>query len=112
MKIKTSEIRETLHCDSVSRKGDIITAKKSYFWGVTSDGSAFAALVEKQYPNARVVDYGNHFHHFVGKAKSGSRQDSYYWVKFRLYTPETLQRHKEYEAQCAMEAEQEMAELD
>ena len=70
--------------DTVSRKGNVWTVKNSYFWGVTQDGSKTAEKVRSLLPAAKILDYGNHVHAFVGGAKTGSRQDSYFWVKFEV----------------------------
>lgn len=65
------------------RKGEYMI-KKSYYWGITSDGSTLANKVKKIIPEAEVIDYGNHWHPFVGGAKCGSPQDSYLYCKFKL----------------------------
>lgn len=62
----------------------VITAKRSYFWGVTQDGSKFAEQIQSLIPQAQIQDYGNHYHGFVGGAKPGSAQDSYFFCKFKI----------------------------
>ena len=89
-----TQVRQALAdiTDSVSFKSfdketcqdNVFTAKKSYFWGLTSDGSGLADKVKKALPEAFVLDYGNHFHHFLGSARPGSGKDSYFWVKFKV----------------------------
>ena len=87
--VTTKQIREKLteafgsNVTLSVRKG-IYTAKRSYFWGVTNSGESFAQNVMstlKPLP-VSLVDFGNHYHSFVGSARTGSRQDSYFWVKF------------------------------
>jgi hypothetical protein len=84
--MSTKEIRQQLGqlFDTFSCRGGVYTIKKSYYWGFTEDGSALADKVKKKLPSADVLDYGNHWHPFVGGAKSGSSQDSYYYCKFKV----------------------------
>ncbi len=56
----------------------------SYYWGVTRDATALINRIKAKIPEAVVLDSGNHFHSFVGGAKSGSAKDSFLWVHFRL----------------------------
>ena len=83
--MNTKQVREVIGeiANTLSSRGGVFTAKKSYFWGFTNDGSAFADKIKNLIPSADIIDYGNHFHGFVGGAKPGSPQDSYYWVKFK-----------------------------
>ena len=83
--MKTNQVREAIGhiTNTLSSRGGVFTAKKSYFWGFTNDGSALADKIKNLVPGAEIVDFGNHFHGFVGGAKPGSPQDSYYWVKFK-----------------------------
>jgi hypothetical protein len=83
MKTKDIKVRLNDQVDVVSFRDGIFTVKKSYYWGATKDGSNLADKVEKLIPGATILDYGNHYHGFVGGAKPGSSKDSYFWVKFR-----------------------------
>ena len=65
------------------RKG-VFTVKKSYYWGLTNSGEWLWNRVKEKISSAQLVKYGNHFHSFVGGAKTGSAQDSYFWVKFTI----------------------------
>lgn len=81
----TKQVREAIsnNASTLSYRGGVFTAKKSYFWGICGDGSGLADKIKKLIPTAEIVDYGNHYHSFVGGAKPGSPQDSYFWVKFK-----------------------------
>ena len=81
----TKQIKESIGniATTLSSRGGVFTAKKSYFWGFSNDGSALADKIKNLIPGAEIVDYGNHFHGFVGGAKPGSPRDSYYWVQFK-----------------------------
>ena len=82
----TKQVKQTLGriFDTFSSKGGVYTIKKSYYWGFTEDGSALADKVQQKLPQAVIVDYGNHWHPFVGGAKSGSAKDSFYFCKFKI----------------------------
>ena len=82
----TKQVKQTLGeiFDTFSSRGGVYTIKKSYFYGFGKDGSALADKVQQKLPSAVVVDYGNHWHPFVGGAKPGSPQDSYYFCKFKI----------------------------
>lgn len=83
--MKTKDIKDKLgyNVDVLSCRDGVYTAKKSYYWGVTKDGSDFADMVQKVLPNVKVIDYGNHYHGFVGGAKPGSNKSSYFYCKFK-----------------------------
>ena len=83
MKTKDIKIRLNDHVDVVSSRNGIYTAKRSYFFGMTKDGSNLADKVKALIPEAFIIDYGNHWHAFVGGARPGSSKDSYWWVKFK-----------------------------
>lgn len=84
--MKPTEIKNALShsADVVSYSKGVYTAKKSYFWGFTQDGSSFADKIVNMIPNAVMLDYGNHYHGFVGGAKTGGPKDSYFYVKFTV----------------------------
>ena len=70
--------------DKISVRNGVYTIKKSYFYGFGKDGSELAKKVESKLDSAVVIDYGNHWHPFVGGAKPGSSKDSYYFCKFYI----------------------------
>lgn len=79
------EMKEKLGCSVVSKKrnGNFV-AKWSYFYthAVTPEDRKLQVL--KAYNDALVIDLGDHWHDFVGGAKTGGYQDSYMWVEFKL----------------------------
>ena len=83
--MKTKDIKEKLGhmVDVVSFRQGVFTVKKGYFWGASKDGSELRDKVVGKIPNIEVIDYGNHYHEFVGGARPGSSRDSYWWVKFK-----------------------------
>ena len=82
--MKAEEIKKALKCSVLSRRSGIYTAKYSYYWGFTKSGEEYKSKVLAVFSNAQIIDFGNHFHSFVGGAKTGSSQDSYTWIKFKL----------------------------
>ena len=82
----TKEIKKALEMvsDKISVRNGVYTIKKSYFYGFGKDGSELAKKVESKLDNAVVIDYGNHWHPFVGGAKPGSSKDSYLFCKFYI----------------------------
>ncbi len=84
--MKRAEIKERLYqyFDTFSFKSGIYTIKRSYYWGISKTGETLSEKVTKTIPNANIIDYGNHWHAFVGGAKTGGPQDSYLWVKFTV----------------------------
>ena len=84
--MKTAQVREMLNekFDTLSQRNGIFTVKKSYFWGISKNGEEQAETVKSLIPQAMIIDYGNHFHGFVGGAPAGSPNSSYYYVKFTI----------------------------
>lgn len=84
--MKTKEVRELVgrEVDTLSQRDGVFTAKKSYYWGITSNGDAFANKILALVPNSKMVDRGNHWAPFHGGARAGSPQDSYFYVKFTI----------------------------
>jgi hypothetical protein len=84
--MKLKDIKEQLdgNADVVSVRHGIYTVKKSYYWGATKDGSELVNAVKSLFNNIIIVDFGNHYHGFVGGAKPGSYNDSYFYCKFKF----------------------------
>ena len=83
---EVKQIKEKLNhsFDTFSVREGIITVKKGYYWGVTKSGETYAEKVKEIIPEAKIVDFGNHFASFRGGAKAGSAQSSYFYVKFTV----------------------------
>lgn len=84
MKITQVEALLTDVSRTISLRHGVFTVKKSYFYrnGMTAGG--LWDRVQAKIAAAQLVDCGDHWHEFVGGAKSGSAKDSYFWVKFSL----------------------------
>ena len=70
--------------DIVSVRKGIVTAKRSYFYRHGYSEVQMAKQVMQAFPDATIIESGDHMHAFVGGCKTGSAQDSYFWVKFSL----------------------------
>lgn len=80
--MKLSEMKDLTASDSVSRKGDVITFRRGFFYthGQTSEG--FAKRVALALPGAVILDHGQHWAPFNGGASVA--RSSHWWVKVRL----------------------------
>ena len=80
----TASIHDAISCDTLSLRGGIYLAKWTYFYsgGLSKEGCS--KKITTAFPNAYIIDSGNHYHAFVGGAKIGGPQDTYFWVTFKL----------------------------
>jgi hypothetical protein len=82
--MKTEEIRKTIHANVLSLYKGTYTAKWCYFYRNGMTQEKYIDRIKGKFPNAKILESGDHWHSFVGGAKAGSSQDSYIWVKFEL----------------------------
>ena len=86
--MKRSEIKakiEECFADAMTfHKDGTITAKWGYFYRHDRTPEKYAEKIKEAFPGAFIIDTGDHWHAFVGGAKSGSAQDSYMWVRFKV----------------------------
>jgi hypothetical protein len=89
----TAEVMKILGTEHVRQRKGVFTYWCSYYFrrGMTPD--SLVEKVKQTIPNAVITNYGDHYHNFVGTAKSGSSKDSYMWVNFTIpeYLPEWAQ---------------------
>jgi hypothetical protein len=80
--MKLSDIKDALRVDTVSRKGDVITVRRGFFYtnGMTAD--TLAARVTRAFPQAHVIDSGEIWKPFKGGASVAA--SSHWFVKFTL----------------------------
>jgi hypothetical protein len=57
------------------------TVMRGYFYRIVSVGQ-MVEVVMNNFPDAKIVDSGDHYHDFVGGAEVGSAKSSYRWVRF------------------------------
>jgi len=80
----TNEVSTLLGSKHVRKSKGQFKYWSSYYWGFSKNADSLIAKVKEKIPAAVIVDSGNHFHDFVGGAKSGSAKDSYLWVTFTV----------------------------
>ena len=80
--MKSDEIRKLLGMDTISKKGNIYTVRKEFFYRHGMDALSIAGKVKEKLPDATIVDYGEHWAPFRGGASVA--QSSHWWVKFTL----------------------------
>jgi len=82
-KLSIKQLKEKLSfADVVSRKDDVITVRRGFFYthGMTSDD--IVKKVKKAFPNAKILDQGEKWVAFRGGASVSNQ--SHWWVKFEL----------------------------
>jgi uncharacterized C2H2 Zn-finger protein len=75
-------VKSMLGVDTISKKGDIITVRKEFFYTFGKTAEDFVNRVKEKYPNAEIVDYGETWKPFRGGASTANQ--SHWYVKFRL----------------------------
>lgn len=70
------------HCSQVTKKGNIYTARKGYFYRHGESGEGFRDKVLKAIPEAKIIDFGDIWKPFKGGAPIA--QQSHFYVKFEL----------------------------
>ena len=82
--IEVGKILGTAH---VSKHKGIFKFWKSYFYRHGMTVAQLEKQVKDKFPNALIVESGDHWAAFAGGAKSGSAKDSHMFVKFDLNHP-------------------------
>jgi len=80
----TKEIQVKLDTTYVSKYKGQFKYCQSYFYRHGMTEEKLAEKVKAKIPSAVITGTGDHFHNFVGSAKSGSSKDSYLWVTFTV----------------------------
>jgi len=80
--MKTSEIGELLSSDSTSKRGDVYTVRKTYYYKHGYDAMQYASKVKSVFPDAIIIDYGDHWAPFRGG--DSVERGSHWYVKFKL----------------------------
>jgi hypothetical protein len=76
------DIRENLICDSASKRGNVFTVRKGFFYTGGATAENFVARVKEAFPTAVVVDKGEVWKPFKGGASVA--QQSHWFVSFTL----------------------------
>jgi hypothetical protein len=70
--------------DSMRKYKGVFRYHQSYYYRHGMDGTTVRDRVLQKIPDAKILDYGDHYHSFVGGCKDGSDRDSFFWVKFTV----------------------------
>jgi len=76
------EIEDKCNADSISIRKGIYTVRRGYFYSSGGSAEKFAARVQAAFPNARILESGNHWTPFRGGAKLAN--STHWFVKFTL----------------------------
>ena len=77
-----SEIKNTLSADSYSKKNNVFTVRREFFYTHGRTAEQFRDEVLKCYPTATIVDFGEVWKPFRGGASAAN--SSHWFVKFTL----------------------------
>lgn len=78
-----SEIKSKIGgVDTISRKGDVITVRREYFYRMGKTSEDLVNKVKSAFPNATIVDSGDQWAPFRGGASVAN--SSHWYVKFTL----------------------------
>ena len=80
--LKLSEIKEKLNVDTISRKENIYTVRKEYFYRFGKDEDTIVEKILVLFPTAKIIDKGDHFAPFRGGASTAN--SSHWYVKFSI----------------------------
>jgi hypothetical protein len=83
--MKRSDVKEAVSANAFTfHKDGTVTAKWGYFYRFEKTPEKYAEYVKAKVPGAKIIEVGDHYHDFVGGAKTGSAKSSYMWVKFMV----------------------------
>lgn len=82
--MKTEEMRNKIMADTLSKKGDIYTARKGFFYSHGGSSEIFANRIKDRIPNVIIIDHGEQWKPFRGGASVA--QSTHWWVKFKIVT--------------------------
>lgn len=80
--MSSKELKEKTGVDTVSKKGDVYTVRKEFFYTGGKSATDLANRVLAAFPDAKIVDKGETWKPFKGGASTAN--SSHWWVKFTL----------------------------
>jgi hypothetical protein len=80
--MKLNSITDRTHVDSISIKNGVITVRRGYFYSGGKTAQDFADRIQRDIPEAKIIDYGEHWAAFKGGASVAKQ--SHWWVKFTV----------------------------
>lgn len=80
--MKLVDIKHKIGADTLSKKGEVYTARKQFFYRHGRTAENFAERIAKEFPNAMIDSFSEEWHPFRGGANVAN--SSHWWVKFTL----------------------------
>ena len=80
--MKTKEIGELIGADTISKKGDVYTARWGFFYTNGQSATGKANTVSRRVRGALIVDAGEKWKAFRGG--DSVARGSHFWVQFRI----------------------------
>ncbi len=76
------EVKEAIEADTLSKKKEVYTARKGFFYrhGYTSE--QYAKKIEKLVKHSEIIEHGEIWKPFRGGASVAN--SSHWWVKFKI----------------------------
>ena len=81
-KLKLQELKHKLHADTISKKDGIITIRHEFYYRFGQSAQTYIDIVKQIFPQAEIVDSGEHWAPFRGGASTAN--SSHWYVKFKL----------------------------
>jgi hypothetical protein len=84
-RVMKHKITNEIHAGAFTfHKDGSVTAKWSYFYHFDRSPEKYAEMIKTKFPEAHIIETGDHYHDFVGGSKVGSATSSYMWVRFDM----------------------------
>lgn len=80
--MKLQDIKDKLSMDSISKKGDVITVRRGFYYRMGKTAQMYVNHVLEKYPDVHIIDSGEHWAPFRGGASVAN--SSHFYVKFTL----------------------------
>lgn len=82
MSVTLKQIKEKIHADSYSVKGNVFTLRWGFFYTMGKTTDKYEARIREAFPNCIIVDSGEVWKPFRGGAALA--QQSHFYVKFTI----------------------------
>jgi hypothetical protein len=80
VKVKLKE--SGVHPSTLSKRGGVFTARRSFFYTHGKTSEMFANDIKKALPNAEIIEHQEQWRAFRGGASVADQ--SHWWVKFKI----------------------------
>ena len=80
--MRNIDIKEKIGADTISKKNEVYTARKGYFYTMGKTSFDFVNRILNEFPNVKIIDSGDHYASFRGGASVAN--SSHWFVKFTL----------------------------